>query len=148
MNFVSYFTVQDMLVNGRRFDGPDLYTSTGTVNRELSHTCIGHLFFQMGGGISTPIRELTLRKSYIIVHVGRSMVGERSYIILKLWDEFPQGGGRHIFIILPDNYAKLFIPRLALKINIGTINVRFVLLWFTLAGRPLYSSPAVTSTSE
>ena len=96
-------------MNGRWFDGPDLYTSTGTVNRELSHTCIGYLFFQMGGGLSTPIRELTQRKSYIIIHVGRSTVGER-YIILKLWDEFPQGGARHIYIILPDIYAKLFNP--------------------------------------
>jgi len=97
----------------------------------------------MGGALSTPIHELTLRKSYIIVHVGRSMVGDRSYIVLKLWDEFPQGGGRHIFIILPDNYAKLFTPRLALKINIGTINVQLVLLGFTPYGLPIIQFPGI-----
>jgi len=137
MNF-SYFTVQDMLVNG-----PDLYTSTGTVNRELSHTCIGHLFFQMGGGFSTPIRELTPRKSYIIAHVGRSVVGDQSYIVLKLWDDFPHGGGRHIFTILPANYAKLFTPRLALKINVGTINIQLVLLGFTPYGLPIIQFPGI-----
>jgi len=71
------------------------------------------------------------------------MVRDQSYIILKLWDEFPQGGDRHIFIILPDNYGKLFTPGLALKINIGTVNVQFVLLGFTPYGLPIIQFPGI-----
>ena len=153
-----------MLVNGRWFDGPDLYTPTGTVNRELSHTsnqgsfilfthvdswgnyylqwacsCLDnrHLLLQVGGGIVTPLHELTQHKAYPIVHIGRSTVGEHYCVILKLWDELNLGVGRNVFIILPVNYASLFTPRLVSNINNGTLILKLVLLGFTPWGLPI-----------
>jgi len=99
------------------------------------------LFFQMDGGLVTPIRELVQHKSYIIAHVGRSLIGGRYHIILKLWGEFPQGGGRHLYIILPRTYEALFTPELTPDINTGTLHLQLVLLGFTPRGMPILQFP-------
>jgi len=91
----------------------------------------------MGGGIVTPLHELTQHKAYLIVHIGRSTVGERYCVILKLWDELNLGVGRNVFIILPVNYASLFTPRLVSNINNGTLILKLVLLGFTPRGLPI-----------
>jgi len=88
----------------------------------------------MGAGFATPMRELVRHKSYIIVHVGYCTDG----MILKLWDEFRLGGGgRHLYVLLPASYARLFTTRLAFDINNGTKNVQLVLLGFFPRGLPL-----------
>ena len=59
-------------------------------------------------------------------------------MILKLWDEFRLGGGgRHLYVLLPASYARLFTTRLAFDINNGTKNVQLVLLGFFPRGLPL-----------
>jgi len=86
-------------------------------------------------GMLTPVDRLYRDAPYRILHMER--IGEGQHLLAKLWEEWNQGAGQFVFIILPDMYASYFSSARVVAVNSCAVLFKLILLGFTPRGQPV-----------